>query len=195
MSGLITGSDGQDRCRWCGDDPEYQRYHDEEWGVVQRDDRKLFEKLCLEGFQAGLSWLTILRKRENFRAAFANFDPEKIARFDQSDIDRLMADTGIVRNRLKIESTISNAQAWLKMMDEAPGGFSKFIWDTVDGETIVNHPQSMVDVPAKTPAAEALSKRLKKAGFRFVGPTICYAYMQSMGLVDDHMEGCWKKGA
>jgi DNA-3-methyladenine glycosylase I len=195
MSGLLTGPDGRDRCRWCGDDPEYQRYHDEEWGVVQRDDRVLFEKLCLEGFQAGLSWITILRKRDNFRAAFANFDQVKIAQFDQADIDRLMADSGIVRNRLKIESTISNAQAWLKMMDEESGGFSKFVWDAVDGETLINQPQSMADVPGKTPAAELLSKRLKKAGFRFVGPTICYAFMQSMGLVDDHMVGCWKKGA
>ena len=195
MSGLLTGPDGRDRCRWCGDDPEYQRYHDEEWGVVQRDDRVLFEKLCLEGFQAGLSWITILRKRDNFRAAFANFDQVRIAQFDQADIDRLMADSGIVRNRLKIESTISNAQAWLKMMDEESGGFSKFVWDAVDGETLINQPQSMADVPGKTPAAELLSKRLKKAGFRFVGPTICYAFMQSMGLVDDHMVGCWKKGA
>lgn len=195
MSGLLTGPDGQDRCRWCGDDPEYQRYHDEEWGVVQRDDRVLFEKLCLEGFQAGLSWITILRKRDNFRTAFVNFDPVKIAQFDQADIDRLMADSGIVRNRLKIESTISNAQAWLNMMDEEPGGFSKFVWDSVNGETLINQPQSMADVPGKTPAADALSKRLKKAGFRFVGPTICYAFMQSMGLVDDHMVGCWKKGA
>jgi DNA-3-methyladenine glycosylase I len=195
MSGLLTGPDGRDRCLWCGDDPEYQRYHDEEWGVVQRDDRVLFEKLCLEGFQAGLSWITILRKRDNFREAFANFDPVKIAEFDQVDIDRLMADSGIVRNRLKIESTISNAQAWLNLMDEEPGGFSKFVWDAVDGETLVNQPQSMADVPGKTSAAELLSKRLKKAGFRFVGPTICYAFMQSMGLVDDHIFGCWKKGS
>lgn len=195
MSGLLTGPDGRGRCLWCGDDPEYQRYHDEEWGVVQKDDRVLFEKLCLEGFQAGLSWITILRKRDNFRAGFADFDPVKISQFDQTDIDRLMVDTGIVRNRLKVESTISNAQAWLKMMDEEPGGFSKFVWDTVDGEAVVNQPRSMADVPGKTPAAEALSKRLKKAGFRFVGPTICYAFMQSMGLVDDHMVGCWKKGA
>ena len=195
MSGLLTGPDGRDRCLWCGDDPEYQRYHDEEWGVVQRDDRVLFEKLCLEGFQAGLSWITILRKRDNFREAFANFDPVKIAEFDQVDIDRLMADSGIVRNRLKIESTISNAQAWLNLMDEEPGGFSKFVWDAVDGETLVNQPQSMADVPGKTPASELLSKRLKKAGFRFVGPTICYAFMQSMGLVDDHILGCWKKAS
>lgn len=193
MSGLITGPDGQDRCRWCGDDPEYQRYHDEEWGVVQRDDRKLFEKLCLEGFQAGLSWITILRKRDNFRAAFANFEPEKIACFDADDIGRLMGNAGIVRNRLKIEATISNARVWLKMMEEEPGGFSKFVWDSVDGETLVNYPKSMGDVPGKTPAAELLSKRLKKAGFRFVGPTICYAFMQSMGMVDDHMVGCWRK--
>ena len=189
---LVVGSDGQHRCGWVGADTEYQRYHDEEWGVPKRDDRVLFEKLCLEGFQAGLSWITILRKRDNFRTAFHRFDPERVAVLTQDDVERLMGDTGIVRNRLKINATISNAQAWLAIMAERPGGFSSLVWETVHGETIVNRPKTMADVPSKTPAAEELCKRLKTAGFRFVGPTICYAFMQSMGLVDDHLEGCWK---
>ena len=188
----LLGADGRHRCAWCGDDAEYQRYHDEEWGVPVRDDRALFEKLCLEGFQAGLSWITILRKRENFRDAFLGFEPARIVTMGEADVARLMGDAGIVRNRLKIEATITNARAWLDMMAARPDGFSGFVWEAVDGETVVNRPRSMADVPAKTPAAEALSKRLKKAGFRFVGPTICYAFMQSMGLVDDHLEGCWR---
>lgn len=190
--GLIVGEDGRARCRWCGTDAEYQRYHDEEWGVPVRDGRVLFEKLCLEGFQAGLSWITILRKRENFRAAFHGFQPEKIVAMGPDDVERLMGDAGIVRNRLKIEATISNARAWLEMTDGAPDRFADFVWSVVDGETKINRPTSMADVPGKTPEAEALSKKLKKAGFRFVGPTICYAFMQSMGLVDDHIEGCWR---
>ncbi len=190
---LKTGPDGRQRCAWSGDDPEYQRYHDEEWGVPQRDDRALFEKLCLEGFQAGLAWITILRKRDRFREVFHGFDPVAIAAMGPDDVERLMADPGIVRNRLKIEATISNAQAWLAMMEAGgEGAFRDFVWQAVDGETQVNRPKSMADVPTKTPAAEDLSKRLKKAGFRFVGPTICYAFMQSMCLVDDHIEGCWK---
>jgi len=189
---VLVGADGRTRCAWCGEDEEYQRYHDEEWGQPVQDDRKLFEKLCLEGFQAGLAWITILRKRENFRRAFHDFDPERIARMDAGDVERLMGDAGIVRNRLKIEATISNAKAFLALQAEYPGGFAGFIWETVGGRTIVNAPQTMADVPAKTPEAEALSKRLKKAGFRFVGPTICYAFMQSMGLVDDHLKGCWR---
>lgn len=188
----LLGADGRHRCAWCGDDAEYQCYHDEEWGVPVRDDRALFEKLCLEGFQAGLSWITILRKRDNFRAAFQGFEPARIVTMGEADVTRLMGDAGIVRNRLKIEATITNARAWLDMMSARPDGFSGFVWEAVDGETVVNRPRSMADVPAKTPAAEALSKRLKKAGFRFVGPTICYAFMQSMGLVDDHLEGCWR---
>lgn len=189
----IVGDDGKARCAWCGDDGAYQRYHDEEWGVVQRDSAKLFEKLCLEGFQAGLAWITILRKRENFRQAFHGFDPEKIAAMGADDIECLMGDAGIVRNRLKIEATISNAKAYLAMQAESgPTAFADFVWQAVDGKTQINRPRSMADVPAKTAAAEALSKRLKKAGFRFVGPTICYAFMQSMGLVDDHMADCWR---
>ncbi len=189
---IVVGDDGKARCKWCAGDAEYQRYHDEEWGVAQRDDRALFEKLCLEGFQAGLAWITILRKRDRFREVFHGFEPERIAAMGPADVERLMGDAGIVRNRLKIEATISNAKAWLEMMEREPQGFSGFVWAAVDGETRVNRPASMADVPAKTPEAEALSKRLKKAGFRFVGPTIAYAFMQSMGLVDDHMAGCWR---
>ncbi len=193
MADLIVGADGRPRCRWCGDDPEYQRYHDEEWGVPVHDDRALFEKLCLEGFQAGLSWITILRKRENFRLAFHGFDPARIAAMDADDVERLMGDPGIVRNRLKIQATITNAQAWLKLLEaEGEGAFARFVWDAVGGETQVNRPRTMADIPGATPAATALSKRLKKAGFRFVGPTIAYAFIQSMGLVDDHLEGCWR---
>jgi len=192
-SATLAGPDGKARCAWCGDDAEYQRYHDEEWGTVQRDGRKLFEKLCLEGFQAGLAWITILRKRDNFRRAFYDFDPVRVAAMRPADVERLMADAGIVRNRLKIEATISNAQAFLDMQAAGgPNAFSDFVWETVGGAPQINRPQSMADVPAKTAAAEALSKRLKKSGFRFVGPTIAYAFMQSMGLVDDHMTGCWR---
>ncbi|MFZ8949616.1 MAG: DNA-3-methyladenine glycosylase I [Alphaproteobacteria bacterium] len=180
------------RCGWCGTDPEYQRYHDEEWGRPVRDDYALFEKLCLEGFQAGLSWITILKKRDRFREVFHSFDPEKIAGMTNEDISRLMLDAGIIRNRLKIEATISNAQAWLKIMESGNNSFANFIWATVDGITKINQPKTKAEVPSKTKEAEILSKRLKKAGFRFVGPTICYAFMQSMGLVNDHIKGCWK---
>lgn len=191
--GVVICEDGKARCAWCAGDPEYERYHDEEWGHVQRDSRALFEKLCLEGFQAGLAWITILRKRDAFRVVFHGFEPERIAAMGAADIERLMGDARIVRNRLKIEATISNAKAFLAMQAEGgPTAFSDFVWESVGGETKVNRPKTMADVPAKTPEAEALSKRLKKAGFRFVGPTICYAFMQSMGLVDDHMEGCWR---
>ena len=192
MVDLIRGNDGLSRCGWCGTDPEYQRYHDEEWGRPVRDDYALFEKLCLEGFQAGLSWITILKKRDRFREVFHSFDPEKIAGMTNEDISRLMLDAGIIRNRLKIEATISNAQAWLKIMESGNNSFANFIWATVDGTTKINQPKTKTEVPSKTKEAEILSKRLKKAGFRFVGPTICYAFMQSMGLVNDHIKGCWK---
>ena len=192
MVDLIRGNDGLSRCGWCGTDPEYQRYHDEEWGRPVRDDYALFEKLCLEGFQAGLSWITILKKRDRFREVFHSFDPEKIAGMTNEDISRLMLDAGIIRNRLKIEATISNAQAWLKIMESGNNSFANFIWATVDGTTKINQPKTKTEVPSKTKEAEILSKRLKKAGFRFVGPTIYYAFMQSMGLVNDHIKGCWK---
>ncbi|HRD74878.1 MAG TPA: DNA-3-methyladenine glycosylase I [Hyphomicrobiaceae bacterium] len=180
------------RCAWGGiDDPEYTRYHDEEWGVPNSEDRALFEKLILEGFQAGLSWITILRKRETFRAAFARFDPEAIARFTETDVARLMADPGIVRNRAKIEATISNARAYLDL--NARTRLSTFLWDFVDGRPIINERRSMKDIPAETVESKRISKALKQHGFRFVGPTTVYAFMQSMGFVNDHLLSCHRR--
>jgi DNA-3-methyladenine glycosylase I len=180
------------RCAWCGTDPLYVAYHDEEWGIPERDPRALWELLSLEGFQAGLSWITILRKREAFRAGFAGFDPERVARFGEADVARLLADPGIVRHRGKIEATIDGARAWLRLEESHPGGFSDFVWEAVEGRPLVRRPASGAGVPAVTPEAEVLSKRLKKSGFRFVGPTIVYAFMQAAGLVDDHVAGCFK---
>jgi DNA-3-methyladenine glycosylase I len=178
-----------DRCPWPGiDDPEYTRYHDEEWGVPKTDDRALFEKIILEGFQAGLSWLTILKKRENFRKAFHGFDPERIARYTKKDHARLMADAGIVRNRLKIEATIENARAYLQLRDEQ--SLSQFIWDHLDGKPMINKFQDFSEIPAETEMSKTISKALKKRGFRFVGPTTMYAFMQASGLVNDHLVGC-----
>lgn len=176
------------RCPWAGDDPQYQHYHDTEWGVPQYDDRALFEKIVLEGFQAGLSWLTILRKRENFRAAFDGFRPEIIASYNEPKQAALMADAGIIRNRAKIAATISNAQAWLAVMEQ--GSFSELMWGFVDGRPHQNARQSMAEVPAETPASKAMAKELKRLGFRFCGPTTCYAFMQAMGLVNDHLVCC-----
>ncbi len=181
------------RCHWCGDDPLYQAYHDEEWGVPEHDDRRLFEFLILEGAQAGLSWITILRKREAYRKAFAGFDPVKVARFTDADLAKLLENEGIVRNRLKIASARDNAQAFLAVQKEF-GSFDAYVWAFVGGRPKVNRPRSHAEVPAETPEAVALSKDLKRRGFRFVGPTIMYAYMQSMGLVDDHIQSCWKAG-
>ena len=179
----------QVRCPWVGiTDAEYQRYHDEEWGVPHADDRLLFEKLVLEGFQSGLSWLTILKKRPTFRKAFANFDATRIARYGDADKARLMADAGIVRNRLKIEATIDNARAYLKLRERT--SLAAFLWNFVDGRPIVHERRSMADVPAETEISRAISKALKKEGFRFVGPTTVYAFMQSSGFVNDHMIGC-----
>ena len=177
------------RCPWCGTDPLYVAYHDAEWGVPVRDDARLFEMLLLEGAQAGLSWITILRKRENYRRAFAQFDPEKIARFDAKKRARLMLDEGIVRNRLKIESATGNARAFLRMREQ--GSFSDWLWAFVDGEPIVNRPRTMAQVPARTELSDAISKDLKKRGFRFVGSTIVYAFLQATGIVDDHLAGCF----
>lgn len=188
---MLKPDQDRPRCPWCGDDPLYQAYHDEEWGVPEHDDRRLFEFLILEGAQAGLSWITILRKREAYRRAFAGFDPVKVARFTDADLAKLMQDGGIVRNRLKIGSARSNAQAFLAVQ-KAFGSFDAYVWGFVGGQPKVNRPRSPAEVPAETPEAQALSKDLKKRGFRFVGPTILYAYMQSMGLVDDHVQGCWK---
>lgn len=179
----------KERCPWCGDDPLYRDYHDREWGVPVHDDRTLFEFLILEGAQAGLSWITILRKRENFRRVFDGFDAEKVARYTPKKIEKLLQDPGIIRNRLKVESAVSNARAFLEVQ-ESFGSFDRYIWGFVDGRPIVNRFRKMKDVPAVTPLAETLSKDLKKRGFRFVGPTIVYAHMQATGMVNDHLVGC-----
>ncbi|MEP9352122.1 DNA-3-methyladenine glycosylase I [Xanthobacter sp. KR7-65] len=186
---LVTHPDGVVRCFWCGSDPLYMAYHDTEWGVPERDGRALFEKLLLDGFQAGLSWITILRKRENFRRAFDGFEPEKMARYDAAKIEALMQDAGIVRNRAKVEGAVLSARAYLAMRDEGID-FAKFLWDSVGGRTQVNRPKRISDIAAETPQSRALSKRLKARGFKFVGPTIVYAAMQACGLVDDHLAGC-----
>jgi DNA-3-methyladenine glycosylase I len=182
------------RCPWAGTDPLYVRYHDEEWGVPVHDDRKLFEMLILEGAQAGLSWITILRKRPAYRRAFDRFDARKIARYDARKIRSLLADPGIVRNRLKVEGTVKNARAFLAVR-EAFGAFDDYIWRFVDGRPKRNRPRSMADVPATTPESDAMSRDLKQRGFTFVGSTICYAFMQATGMVDDHLVGCPRKRA
>ncbi|HSO23663.1 MAG TPA: DNA-3-methyladenine glycosylase I [Chondromyces sp.] len=182
---------GPTRCGWCGSDPLYIAYHDEEWGVPVVDDRVLFEFLVLEGAQAGLSWLTILRKREGYRRAFEGFDPAKVARFDRKRIEKLLADPGIVRNRLKVGSAVSNAAAFLAVQ-EAHGSFAAYIWDFVDRRPIQNRWRTLAELPAKTPLAEAISKDLKRRGFRFVGPTIVYAHMQATGMVNDHLVACFR---
>lgn len=179
------------RCPWAGiADPLYMRYHDEEWGVPKTDDRALFEKLVLEGFQAGLSWLTILKKRENFRKAFHGFDAARIARYGARDIARLMADAGIVRNKLKVEATIDNARALLKLQRRTT--LAAFLWDFLDGRPQINRHTSSKTVPAATPASKAISKALIAEGFRFVGPTTVYAFMQATGMVNDHLVGCFR---
>ena len=178
----------QQRCPWCGTDPLYVAYHDTEWGVPERDGRALWEKLVLDGFQAGLSWITILRKRENFRRAFAGFDPAQIAGWGEAEIARLLADPGIVRHRGKIEAAIGNARAFIGI--EERQGFAEFLWRFVDGEPIRNAWRAPEEVPAATPLSEAISKELRAAGFRFCGPTITYAFMQAVGMVNDHLVGC-----
>ncbi|MGV6819700.1 MAG: DNA-3-methyladenine glycosylase I [Parvularcula sp.] len=186
----ITG-----HCPWAPrDDALYAAYHDEEWGVPEYDDRALFEKLILDGFQAGLSWRTILYKRENFRKAFRGFDPEKIARYTQKDVDRLLGDAGIIRHRGKIEGTITNAQRWCEMMD-AGDGFSDHLWSFVDGTPRQNRWKTISDVPARTQEGDALAKDLKQRGFKFCGPTIVYAFMQAVGMVNDHLTSCPRQGA
>jgi DNA-3-methyladenine glycosylase I len=179
------------RCEWPGEDPLYRAYHDEEWGVPLHDDRRTFESLILDGFQAGLSWLTILRKRENFRAAFDGFDVEKIARYRAAKQARLMADAGIVRNRAKIEAATTNARAFLAIREEF-GDFDSYIWGFTGGGTITNRWRRMADMPAETEESQAMSKDLKARGFRFVGPTICYAFMQAAGMVNDHLVDCFR---
>jgi len=179
------------RCWWPGSDPLYIAYHDREWGVPVRDDRKLFEFLVLEGAQAGLSWITILRKREAYRAAFDAFDPEKVARYDARRVQKLLANEGIVRNRLKLESAVKNARAYLAVQEEF-GSFSQYQWGFVDGRPIVNRFEGKGQIPARTPLSDALSKDLKQRGFSFVGSTIIYAHMQAVGMVNDHTLGCFR---
>jgi DNA-3-methyladenine glycosylase I len=179
------------RCEWAGTDPLYTRYHDREWGVPVHDDRKLFEMLILEGAQAGLSWITILRKRENYRRAFDNFDARKIAQYDQRKIRKLLADPGIVRNRLKIEAAVVNARAFLEVQRQC-GSFDRYIWQFVGGRPRRNGWRSLKQVPARTAESDAMSKDLKKSGFKFVGSTICYAFMQAVGMVNDHVVGCFR---
>ena len=177
-----------ERCGWAGSEQIYRDYHDTEWGVPEYDSRALWEKLVLDGFQAGLSWITILKKRDNFRVAFQGFDPNIIADWGSAEVERLLQDTGIIRHRGKIEATIGNAQAWKSI--EAEGGFDRFLWSYVDGTPIQNHWRNLNEVPAFTPFSEQISKDLKKAGFRFCGPTIVYAFMQACGLVNDHLVDC-----
>jgi DNA-3-methyladenine glycosylase I len=189
----ISHDDRVQRCGWVGPDPIYIAYHDTEWGVPERDSRALWEKLVLDGFQAGLSWITILKKRENFRAAFAGFDPDIIATWGESDILRLLSDPGIIRHRGKIAATVGNAQAWQRI--EAREGFDRFLWDIVGGTPVVNHWISQTDVPTVTPLADRMSKALKAEGFKFCGPTITYAFMQAVGMVNDHVVTCHRHGA
>jgi DNA-3-methyladenine glycosylase I len=191
MPSPLPHPDGRHRCPWPGQDPLYVAYHDEEWGVPEYDDRALYEKLVLDGFQAGLSWITILRKRENFRRAFDGFAPEKIARYTPRKIERLMQDAGIVRNRQKIEGAIASARGYLAVMEKGPG-FSKLLWDFVGGKPKVNVFRSISQVPAETALSRAMSKELAGRGFKFCGPTIVYAFMQATGMVNDHLIACWR---
>lgn len=179
------------RCGWCVGDPLYEAYHDEEWGVPVFDDDTLFEFLILETFQAGLSWITVLRKRENFRNAFNDFNYKKIAKYQQAKVDSLLQDTGIIRNKLKVKATITNAQAFMKIQEEF-GSFSKYIWNFVDGKPIKNKLKNYKEAPANTPLSDAISKDLKKRGFKFVGSTVVYAHMQATGMVNDHEVSCFK---
>ena len=179
------------RCGWCVGDPLYETYHDTEWGVPVYDDNTLFEFLTLETFQAGLSWITVLRKRENFRKAFEGFDYIKIANYKQSKIDSLLEDSGIIRNKLKVKATVTNAQAFIKIQEEF-GSFSKYIWGFVNGEPIKNKLKTHKEAPANTPLSDAISKDLKKRGFKFVGTTVVYAHMQATGMVNDHEVGCFR---
>jgi DNA-3-methyladenine glycosylase I len=187
----VLHPDGLHRCPWPKLDPFYVAYHDEEWGVPEYDDRALYEKLMLDGFQAGLSWITILRKRDNFRRAFDGFEPVKIARYTPKKIEKLMQDAGIVRNRQKIEGAVASARAYLDIMEKGPG-FSKLLWEFVGNEPKVNHHRGIGQIPAETPISKAMSKELAGRGFKFVGPTIVYAFMQATGLVNDHLVDCFR---
>ncbi len=182
------------RCGWCGEDPLYVAYHDDEWGVPEYDDRALYEKLVLDGFQAGLSWITILRKRENFRKAFDDFDPHKIARYNEKKIEKLLGDAGIIRSRAKIEAAIRGARLWLEIQEKEPGGFRELIWKHVDGTPKINRFKTLKQVPAKTAMSEGLAKELKQRGFNFCGPVIVYAFAQAVGMVNDHIVSCHRHG-
>ncbi|MDB6086383.1 MAG: DNA-3-methyladenine glycosylase [Gammaproteobacteria bacterium] len=188
--GAQRHADGKRRCAWCPEDPLYVAYHDEEWGVAVRADRRLFEMLCLEGAQAGLSWLTILRKRENYRAAFDRFDAEKMARYGKFERKNLLSNPGIVRNRLKIDAFITNAQAYLNIREKR-GSFSDYIWQFTDGKVLRRRPLYLSGIAQTTVQSDAMSKDLKQRGFRFVGSTICYAFMQAVGIADEHQRYCW----
>ena len=194
MSARIEHADGLVRCPWPKQDPLYVAYHDEEWGVPEYDDRALYEKLVLDGFQAGLAWITILRKRENFRKAFDEFAPEKIARYTPKKVERLMQDAGIVRNRAKIEGTVGSARAYLKIMESGPG-FSALLWNFLDGKPKLNNFKTTKQVPAETDISRKMSKELIGRGFKFVGPTIVYAFMQAVGMVNDHLVSCHRYAA
>lgn len=183
------------RCPWCGSDPLYMRYHDEEWGVPQYDERILFEMLILEGAQAGLSWLTVLRKRENYRAAFDQFDPVRVAAFDETRMAALLDNPGIIRNRLKIAATVRNARAWLALAEAERRSPAAWLWDFVDGRPVRNTWEALSGLPARTPQSDAMSKELKRRGFTFVGSTICYAFMQAVGMVNDHLVTCHRHAA
>ncbi len=180
------------RCPWCGDNPLYVKYHDEEWGVPVHHDHLHFEFLVLEAMQAGLSWLLVLKKRENFRQAFAGFDPEKVVLFGPEDVERLLQDSGIIRNRMKIQATINNAARFLEVQQEY-GTFDQYIWGFVNHQPVVNHWQTMAEVPANSPLSDRISKDLKKRGFKFVGTTVIYAHLQAIGMIDDHLMGCFKR--
>jgi len=193
VSGVVVGDDGKGRCAWGATDPEYRRYHDEEWGTPLHGDRPLFEKLSLEGFQSGLSWITILRRRPTFRTAFAGFDIDAVAAFGEADIERLMNDTGIIRNRAKILATIGNARVTQQLIAGRPGALDELLWGFAPPRRSAP-PATWTDVPAITPESTAASSALKKLGYRFVGPTTLYALMQSTGMVDDHLAGCWRAG-
>ena len=192
----VSGADGKARCGWVSEDPLYQKYHDREWGRPLKDDRALFELLTLEGCQAGLSWITVLRKREHYRKVYDGFDPKKIARYSPAKLEKLLEDPGIIRHRGKIEASVGNAKAYLAIIErDGPRGFSKFLWSFVGDKPKKNRPKTLKDVPARSPESDAMSKALQKAGFKFVGSTICYAFMQASGMVDDHVDACHRRKA
>jgi DNA-3-methyladenine glycosylase I len=190
----VSGTDGKPRCGWASADPLYQKYHDTEWGRPLKDDRALFELLTLEGCQAGLSWITVLRKREHYRKVYDGFEPAKIARYTPAKLRKLLADPGIIRHKGKIDASVSNARAFLALV-EREGSFAKFLWSFVGGKPKKNRPKSLKDVPTKSPESDAMAKALQKAGFKFAGSTICYAFMQASGMVDDHVVGCHRHRA